>query len=68
MELKPNQAALILEADDNNEITVHVSSPDQEGLSAAICQAIAVKLMEDENFQNELMEMMEEGDEGHEEH
>ena len=60
MELKLNQAALILEADEKNEITVHVSSPDPQGLSGAICHAIAVKLMEDEDFQNELMDMLDE--------
>jgi len=48
MELNMNQAALILEADDDGEIT------------GALCHAIAIKLMNDEQFQGELMEMLEE--------
>ncbi len=62
MELKNNQSALILEASENGEITVNVASPDVNGLSGAICQAIATKLMRDENFQAELMKMVEEND------
>ena len=60
MELNENQAALILEADDNGEISVDVSSIDQNGLAGALCHAIALKLMNDVQFQNELMEMLEE--------
>ncbi len=62
MELKNNQSALILEASDDGEITVNVASPDVNGLSGAICQAIATKLMRDENFQAELMKIVEEND------
>ncbi len=60
MELNMNQAALILEADDDGEINVDVSSPDPNGLTGALCHAIAIKLMNDEQFQGELMEMLEE--------
>ncbi len=60
MELNENQAALILEADDNGEISVDVSSIDPNGLAGALCHAIALKLMNDVQFQNELMEMLEE--------
>ena len=60
MELKDNQSALILESDENGEITVEVASPDQNGLSGALCIAIAQKLMQDEDFQAELMDMMNE--------
>lgn len=60
MELKANQSALILESDDNGEISVEVASPDQDGLSGALCIAIAKKLMEDTDFQNELMSMLDE--------
>ena len=60
MELNEKQAALILEADDNGEISVDVSSIDPNGLAGALCHAIALKLMNDVQFQNELMEMLEE--------
>ena len=40
MELKPNQSALILESDEDIEITVEVASSDQNGLSGSICIAI----------------------------
>lgn len=60
MDLQNNQSALILESSDDGEITVNVASPDVNGLTGAICQAIATKLMGDEKFQAELMEMLEE--------
>ena len=59
MELLSNQSALILEEDENGEIEVNVASGDLEGLTGALCQAIATKLMGDEKFQQELMEMIE---------
>jgi hypothetical protein len=61
MELKKNQAALILSASEDGEITMDVESPDMNGLSSALCHALAKKLMHDEQFQAELMEML--GDE-----
>jgi len=61
MELKKNQAALILSASEDGEITMDVESPDMNGLASAICHALAKKLMHDEQFQAELMEMV--GDE-----
>ncbi len=60
MELKPNQSALILESDENGEITVEVASPDQNGLSGSICITIAKKLMQDADFVAELMSMVDE--------
>ena len=60
MELQMNQAALILASDDNGEISINVSSPDPNGLSGALCHAIALKLMNDTEFQEELMNMLEE--------
>ncbi len=60
MELNENQAALILEADENGEITVNVSSPDQNGLAGALCHALAIKLTQDSDFQAELISMIEE--------
>ncbi len=62
MEIKNNQAALILEADEKGEISVSVTSPDMNGLAGLICQAIASKLMKDEKFQAEILAMMEESE------
>ncbi len=59
MELNENQSALILEVDENDEITVNVASGDHEGITGAICEAIARKLMNDGEFQAELMGMLE---------
>lgn len=63
MELQNNQAALILETSEEGEVSVNVAAPEMDGLSSVICQAIAKKLMEDEKFQQEIMEMLEEPDE-----
>ncbi len=60
MELKENQSALIIETSEDGQVTVDVASTKIEGLSSAICQAIAVKLMQDESFQEEIMEMIDE--------
>jgi hypothetical protein len=59
MELKPNQAALILEANDEGEISVNVAAHDIDGLAAAVCQVIATKLSQDEKFQAELQAALE---------
>ena len=59
MELKSNQSALILTTDEDGEISVNVASGDIDGLTGLICQAIAQKLMQDGQFQEELMEMLE---------
>ncbi len=59
MELKENQSALILEIDEDGEVSVDVASGDHEGMTAAICTVIAEKLMGDEQFQEEIMEMIE---------
>jgi hypothetical protein len=65
VELKINQSALILTVDDKGEVSFDVKSSDFNGLTGAICQAIAKKLLQDEKFQAELMEMLsdEEGEE-----
>ncbi len=60
MELKRNQSAVILEASEDGEITVNIASPDIDGLSGALCKALATKLMQDETFQAELMAIVEE--------
>ena len=59
MELTKNQAALILDASEDGEITVDIAISGDTNLAAALCQAIATKLMNDENFQSELMQMVE---------
>jgi len=59
MELSDNQAALILGTSEDGEISVEVAGPDLDGLAGALCQAIAVKLLEDEKFQADLMEIIE---------
>ena len=58
MELKENQSALILESDENGDITVEVASSDMNGVTGTLCKAMANKLMEDVDFQEELMEMI----------
>ena len=63
MELKSNQSALILEIDEQGEISVEVASGDHEGLTAAICSVIAEKLMGDDEFTEEIMDMIEIEDE-----
>ena len=60
MELNEKQAALILEADEAGEITVNVSSPDPNGISGALCHALAIKLTQDSELQAELIQMIEE--------
>jgi len=59
MELKGNQAALILEVDEDGGVSVNVASGEVDGPAGAICQALAIKLMQDEAFQAEIMEMIE---------
>lgn len=59
MELKDNQAALILEVDEDGGVSVNVASGDADGPAGAICQALAIKLMQDEAFQSEIMDMIE---------
>ena len=69
MELKDNQAALILEVSDQGEIEVEVAVTERENedrdIATAICQVIAMKLVNDERFQNEIMSALaaEDGDE-----
>lgn len=58
MELKDNQSALILEIDEEGEISVNVASGDIDGVTGTLCKAIANKLMQDVDFQQELTEMV----------
>ena len=59
MELKENQAALILEASAEGEITVDVQALNLQGFASAQCHALTMKLMNDEQLQGELMDMLE---------
>ena len=59
MELKENQAALILEASAEGEITVDVQAQDLQGFASALCHALAIKLRNDEQLQGELLDMLE---------
>ena len=59
MELKENQAALILQASAEGEITVDVQALNLQGFASALCHALAIKLMNDEQLQGELMDMLE---------
>ena len=62
MELKENQAALILEASAEGEITVDVQAQNLQGFASALCHALAMKLMNDEQMQGELMDIVEAGE------
>ena len=51
--------ALILEASAEGEITLDVQALDLQGFASALCHALAIKLMNDEQLQGELMDMLE---------
>ena len=59
MELRDNQAALILTESNDGEITVDITSPHMESLAGLICQAIAKKMIQDVQFIEDLMDMLE---------
>ena len=63
MELKENQSALVLAVDEDGEITVEVASTDMNGVTGSLCKALANKLMQDVDSQEELMSMVELGSE-----
>ncbi|MFV0436803.1 MAG: twitching motility protein [Desulfopila sp.] len=58
MHLQSNQSALILEENEQGEISVNVATSNRSGLTAMICEAIATKLMHDEPFQAEILDML----------
>ncbi len=62
MELKENQSILILEQDEEGDISVNVASGSHGSLTFNICAAIAKKLMEDPVFQEDIMAMIESED------
>jgi len=63
VELLNNQSALILEEDEHGEISVNVATGNQESITSMICEAIAKKLMSDEQFQTDIMDMIDDEDE-----
>ena len=60
MELNGNQSALILSESDDGDIAVDVATSDIDGLTGSLCKAIAKKLMNDEQFLDDLMDMLDE--------
>ena len=63
MELQDNQAAIILEASEEGEISVNIEGADEGGMAYALCRSLAKKLLADEAFQAELLEMIEAAEE-----
>lgn len=57
--LKDNQAALILTAD-GDDIEVDISHKGGTSFAAALCEVIALKLVEDDDFRQDLMARIEE--------
>ncbi len=59
IKLNGNQAALILEMSEDGEIKVDIAVDEAEteasSFAADICQAIALKLINDQNFQEEIL-------------
>ncbi|NTV13722.1 MAG: twitching motility protein [Desulfobulbaceae bacterium] len=68
MTLEANQAALIVKTSEEGIIDVEVAyaadTPEDDGFAAAICEVLANKLVDDEEFQEEIMAEVEgDGDE-----
>lgn len=59
IKLKANQAALVLEASEEGEISVHVASPDDQkdtdNFALYLCRIIAEKLTTDAEFRNVIL-------------
>lgn len=53
-----------MEVGEDGGVSVNVASGDENSPAKAICDAIAVKLMQDEAFQAEIMEMIEVDEDG----
>ncbi|MEN8257966.1 MAG: twitching motility protein [Thermodesulfobacteriota bacterium] len=60
--LADNQAAVILTAS-KGDIEVDIAYDGNEGLAGRICKAMAIKLIEDENFRDDLLNTLVEPDE-----
>jgi hypothetical protein len=63
MELANNQAAIILEATDEGEISVNIEGSDENSLAYALCGALAKKILSDETLQAELLAMIDNDEE-----
>jgi len=63
MKIAANQAALILQASEEGEISVDVVEGEEYSLAGQLCHAIATMLLHDEPFQAELQTMLD-GQEG----
>jgi hypothetical protein len=61
--LEANQAAIIVKTSEDGTIDVEVAyaedSPEDDGFAAAICEVVASKLVDDEEFQEEIMALVE---------
>ncbi len=55
VKLEHNQAALILTLDANGEMVVDVIGQDYPSLSKEICEIIALKLINETDFQDEVL-------------
>ena len=59
IKLKENQAALILESSEDGDVNIDIAIPKEGAengvLASALCHLIAKKLVEDEQFQSEIM-------------
>ncbi len=60
MQLAANQAALVLHASEDGEISVDVVEGEENSLAASLCHAIATKFLTDEEFQADLQNMLDE--------
>ena len=59
--LAANQAAVILTASEG-DIEVDIAYDGEEGLAGQICKALAIKLIEDEEFREDLLSRIAEPD------
>ncbi|WP_035274203.1 hypothetical protein [Desulfogranum japonicum] len=55
VKLEHNQAALLLTLDENGEMVVDVIGQDYPSLSKEICEIIALKLINEADFQEEIL-------------
>ena len=60
MKIAANQAALILQASEEGEISVDVVEGEEYSLAGQLCHAIATMLLHNQPFQAELQKMLDE--------
>lgn len=61
--LQDNQAALILTSN-GDDIEIDISHEGHVSLAAALCEMIAMKLVQDEDFRQELLVKLQKNNEG----